>query len=111
MLEQPHRLRLDKLIDHIAQDSTDGIETFVRMANIRQPGLVKEDFLDDEDGDGLGELGSGLHYAQAERDNLSRQKEVDDSIVIVLLCIQERFRGVLKVVQVPDRKTEKGSLP
>ena len=39
--------------------------------------VVKEDLLDDEDGDSLAELRTGLHNAQAKWDDLGSQKEVD----------------------------------
>jgi hypothetical protein len=55
------------------------------MANIRQPRLVEQDLLDDEDGDRLGQLGTCLHDAEAERDDLCRKKEVYDCVVVVLL--------------------------
>jgi hypothetical protein len=63
MLQQPNRLSLYKLIDHVAQHGADRIEPFVCMANIRQSCLVEQDLLDDKDGDGFGELRASFHYA------------------------------------------------
>ena len=70
MLEQPNRLRLDELVDHVAEDGADGEEALVSVANVGQPRFVEQDLLDDEDGDRLGELGACLHDAEAERDDL-----------------------------------------
>lgn len=53
MLEQPHRLRLDQLIHHVAQYGSDGVEPLVCVADVRQSGLVEEDFLNDEYCDGF----------------------------------------------------------
>ncbi len=88
MLEQTHCLGLDQLVDHVAEDGSNGVEPLVRVANVRQPSLVQEDFLDDEDGDSFGQFRASLHDAQAERYDFSGQKEVNDGGVVVLL--QER---------------------
>ena len=56
MLEQAHRLRLNQLADHVTQHSNYSEESLVGMANVRQTCLVQQDLLDDENGDGLGEL-------------------------------------------------------
>ena len=88
MFEQPNRLRLDELVDHVAEDGADGEEALVSVANIGQPRFVEQDLLDDEDGDRLGELGTCLHDAEAERDDLGRKKEVYDRVVVVLLCLR-----------------------
>lgn len=56
MLEQPDGLTLDELIDHVAEDSSDGVEPLVRLTNISEPEIVEEDLLHNEDGDGLAEF-------------------------------------------------------
>jgi len=85
MLQEAHRLRFDKLIHHIAQDSDHRKEAFIRMADVRKSRLVKEDLLDYENRDGFGQLRASLHDAQAKRDDLGGEKEVDDGGVVVLL--------------------------
>lgn len=65
VLEQTNSLLLHKLVDHIAEHSTDGIETFVCLADVCQTGVVEQDLLYDEYSDGLAKLRSGLHDAQA----------------------------------------------
>ena len=70
MLEQTNRLRLDELVDHVAEHGADGEEAFVSVTNIGQPRFVEQDLLDDEDGDRFGELGTCLHDAEAERNDL-----------------------------------------
>ena len=76
---------LDQLIDHVAENGPHSVEPFVRVADVRQTSLVEENLLDDEDGDSLGELRARFHDAQAERDDLRGQEEVNDGIVVVLL--------------------------
>lgn len=53
MLQEPNRLRLDKLADHVAEDRTDSVKPFVCVTDIRQPSFVKENFLNDENCDCL----------------------------------------------------------
>lgn len=84
MLQQPHRLLLHQLVDHIAQHGPHGIEPLVRLANVRQPHIIEQDLLDDKDGDRLGKLAARLHDAEAEWDNLRRQEKVDDIGRVVL---------------------------
>ena len=94
MLEQADRLSLDKLIDHVAQDSADRVESLVGVADVRQAGLVQEDLLDNEDGDRLRELRACLHDAQTQWDDLRGQEEVDDGSVVVLLNSSGSIRAV-----------------
>ena len=56
MLEQSHSLRLHKLVHHIAQHRSDGVESLVGVADVRQARLVEKNLLNDENGDGFGEL-------------------------------------------------------
>ena len=53
VLQEAHRLLLDKLGDHVAEDGPDGVESLVRLANVRQARVVEQDLLHDEDGDRL----------------------------------------------------------
>lgn len=85
MLQQPDRLTLDQCCDHVGEHGADGVESLVRLADVLQAEVVEEDLLDDEDGDGLGEFGTGLHDSKAERDDLCGQKEVNHVGVFVLL--------------------------
>ena len=70
MLEQAHRLSLHQLIDHVAENSADGVKALVSVANVRQACLIQEDLLNDEDCDSLLKLGPGLHDPQTERNDL-----------------------------------------
>jgi hypothetical protein len=85
VLEEADRLRLDELVDHVAEDGADGVEALVRVADVREPGLVEQDLLHDEDRDGLAQLAPRLHNPQAQRDDLRAQQEVDHAPVVVLL--------------------------
>jgi len=61
VLEESDGLSLNELIYHITQHSSDSVEAFIGMADIGEAGLVKEDFLDNKDGNSFGELGACLH--------------------------------------------------
>ncbi len=56
MFEESDRLRLDKLIDHVAKDGADGEKTLVSVTDVREPGLVEEYLLHDKDGYRFGEF-------------------------------------------------------
>ena len=65
MLQEPDRLLLHELGNHVAQDGPDSVKAFVGMANVRETDVVKKDLLNDENGDRLAELGARLHDPQA----------------------------------------------
>jgi hypothetical protein len=56
MFEESDRLRLDKLIDHVAEDGADSEKALIGVTDVREPGLVEEDLLYDKDCYRLGEL-------------------------------------------------------
>lgn len=56
MFEESDRLRLDELIDHVAKDGADGEKALIGVTDVREPGLIQEDLLNDEDCYRLGEL-------------------------------------------------------
>lgn len=78
MLQEPGSLLFHKLVNHVAQDSPNSIETLVGSADVVQSMVVKKDLLHDKDGNSFAQFGTGLHYAQAEWDNFCCKKEVDD---------------------------------
>jgi hypothetical protein len=78
VLEQADSLLLDQLVDHVAKNGANSIETLIGLANVRKPNVVQQDLLYDEDGYSLTEFRSGLHDAQAKGNDLSGQEEVDD---------------------------------
>ena len=84
MLEQPGGLLLHQLGDHVAEHGPDGIEALVRGADVVEAIVVEEDLLDDEDGDRLAQLRSGLHDAEAKRDDLSREEKVNHLRGVIL---------------------------
>jgi hypothetical protein len=61
MFEQPDCLDLDKASHHVAQYCADCVEAFVCGTYIAQTSVIQKDFLHDEDGNGLGQLGASLH--------------------------------------------------
>ena len=84
VLEEADRLVLDELGDHVAEHGADGEEALVRLADVGEADVVEQDLLHDEDGDRLAELGARLHDAQAQRDDLGREQEVDHLGRVVL---------------------------
>jgi len=84
VLEQTDGLLLDQLVDHVAKHGADGVEALVRLTDVGQAGIVEQDLLDDEDRDGLAQLGAGLHDAEAQGDDLRREEEVDHLGGVVL---------------------------
>ena len=85
MLEKTNSLCVNQLINHIAENCSYGIESFVCVTDVRQASLIEKDLLDDEDSNGFRKFGSSFHDTQAQRDNFSREKEVDDRGVVILL--------------------------
>lgn len=77
MLEESDCLCLHQTDNHIAQYGADGIETFICGADITQASVIKQDLLDDEDGNCLGELASCLHDSKAERYYFGGEEERD----------------------------------
>jgi hypothetical protein len=85
MFEESDRLGLDELVDHVAEDGTDGEEALVGVTDVGEPGFVKEDLLHNEDRDRLGKFRARFHDAEAEGDDLGRKEEVYDRVVVILL--------------------------
>ena len=84
MLEKSYGLLFDKLVHHIAQDGSNGIEALVGLADVCKTNVIQQDLLDNEDGNGFTELGTRLHDAQAQRDDFGCQEEIDDLGRIIL---------------------------
>lgn len=61
MLQKANRLLVDQLSNHITQHRANGVEALVRLANVLQTHVVKQDLLDDEDSNRLAELRTSLH--------------------------------------------------
>lgn len=84
MFEEPSRLLLYQLSNHVAEDGTHSIEALISGTDIVKTVVIKQDLLDDEDGNRLAELRPGLHDPQAEGNDLGRKEKVDDLGGIVL---------------------------
>lgn len=78
MLQQAHGLLLHELVHHVTQHSAHGVEALVGLADIGKAGVIEKNLLYNEDSYSLAKLGARLHDAQAQRDNLGSEKEVDD---------------------------------
>lgn len=85
VLEQADSLGLNELGDHVAEDGADGIKALVSLTDVGQAHFVKENLLDDEDGDRFAELRAVLHDAETERDDFCGEEEGDDIRVVILL--------------------------
>lgn len=85
MLQQPDRSSLLDAADHVGQDGSNGIESFVCLTDVGKANVIKQDLLYNEDGDGLAELRTSLHDAQTEWNDLRGQEKGDDLRVIRLL--------------------------
>ena len=65
MLKKSHRLLVDQLSDHVAENCANSVETLVSLTNVLQAHIVKQDLLDDEDSNSLAELRASLHDTEA----------------------------------------------
>lgn len=84
MFQKPHSLLLDELSYHVAQNSTNRIETLVGSADVVQAQVIQEYFLDNEYGNGLAQFRASLHNSKAKWNNLGCKEEVDHIRRIVL---------------------------
>jgi hypothetical protein len=102
MLQQPGSLLLHQLSDHVAEDRTHSIKALVGGADVVEAVVVEQDLLDDKDGYRLAELGARLHDAQAQRDDLGGEEEVDDlSRVILDKGADDPERGKAEILERP----------
>jgi hypothetical protein len=84
MLKQPSGLGLDKLGNHVAQNSSNCVEALISSANVVEAVIIKEYLLHNEDSHRLAKLGASLHDAQAERDDFSSKEEVNHLRGVIL---------------------------
>ena len=84
MLQKPCSLLLNQLVHHVAQHRPNRIKALVCRTDVVQAVIVEKNLLDNEDGDSLTELGSSLHDAQAEWNNLGSKEEIDHIRAIIL---------------------------
>lgn len=84
MLQQPDGLLVHQLRHHVGQHGANSVEALVGLADILQPHVIKQNLLDNEDGDGLAKFTARLHNTEAQRDDLSREEEVDNIAAVVL---------------------------
>ena len=84
VLEQPDRLLLHKLSDHVAQDRSNGVEPLVGRTYVRETDIVQQDLLHDEDGHCLAQFRAGFHDPKTQRDYFRRKQKVDDIRGIIL---------------------------
>ena len=84
MTEEALRRFLTQRSHHGVEDRSDGEEALVGGTDVLEAHVVEEDLLDDEGGDGLGELTADLHDAEAEGNDLCLEQKVDDLGVVHL---------------------------
>ena len=102
MLKKSHRLLVDQLSDHVAENCANSVEALVSLTNVLQAHVVKQYLLDDEDGDGFAELRASLHNTEAKRDDLRGKEKVDDLGRVVLdQSANDTERGQTEVLEGP----------
>lgn len=65
MLQQSRSLLFYQLTDHIAKNCPDSVEPLIGSTDIVQTVVIQQNLLNNEDGDSLTELRTGLHDAEA----------------------------------------------
>jgi hypothetical protein len=91
---------LDELVNHVAKNSPHSVKALVRLADVCESNVIEQNFLNDEDGNGLAQLRPCFHDPQAERDDLSCQEEVDHFRGIVLYkCTNDSQRSKSEVLK------------
>ena len=61
VLEQAHGLCLDELVDHVAENHANGVETLVSVADVSEARVVQKDLLNNEDSHCFGEFRTFIH--------------------------------------------------
>ena len=84
MLQEPHSLLVNKLSDHITENSANSVESLVGLADVLQSHVIEQDLLNDEDSNGLAEFRPSLHDTEAERNDLRGKEEIDHFCRVVL---------------------------
>jgi len=84
MLQQPCRLLLNKLRNHIAKHCAYRVETLVCSTDVIQSMVIEKYLLHNEYGHSFAKLGASLHDAQAQRDNFRCKKKVYDIGGVIL---------------------------
>lgn len=118
MLEKANSLLFNQLRDHIAQNRSDSVESLVSGANVGKPNIIKQDLLDNEDGNSLAQFRTSLHDAQAERDDFGGQEEVNNVRRVILdQCTDHTEGSQTKVFErtrlrsgIQERVKEKGNV-
>lgn len=71
-------------VQHVGEDRGDRVEALSRGADIVEAHVIEQDLLDDERGDGFGQLGAGFHDAQAQGNDLGLEQEINDIGIVDL---------------------------
>lgn len=94
MFQQTHGLCLDQTNHHVAEDSANGIEAFIRGTDVSQPRVVEKDLLYNEDCHRLGKLTPGFHDSQTEGNDFRGQKKGDGGGGIIAWPMGRRSVGI-----------------
>ena len=90
MLQQSNSLSFDKTNNHVAQHRSNSVESLVCGTDISKAGVIKQNFLNDEDGHCFRELTSGLHDPQTQRYDLGGQEKCDRWRGVASLAVRIR---------------------
>lgn len=85
MFKKTDGLGLHQLVHHVAENGAYRIEALISMAYIGQASLVEQYLLHDEDGYSFRQFRASLHDPETKRNNFGWKKEMDDSVIVVLL--------------------------
>jgi hypothetical protein len=84
MFEQADCLLFHQLGNHVTKNGAHSIKPLISLTDVGESSVIQQNLLHDEDGHGLAQLRSSLHDAQAERNDLRGQQEVDNLSRVIL---------------------------
>lgn len=100
MLQQTNRLCLNKLANHIAQNSSYSIKTFISGTDIGQPHFIQQNLLNDKNSNLNKEIKINLLLNTIKINlNLNKNTVLDSSLPVSII---RKHRGIISV----DNKNE-----
>src|SRR3954463_14561049 len=72
------------MTDHVIEHRRNCVEPLIRLADVRETGIIQQDLLHDEYRDRLGYLRARLHDPKAEWNDLCAEEKIYHLAVVVL---------------------------